>query len=70
MSAAVNQHGIIKEAVFSVGVASRLYNDDLRQLELELRESPELAVDRIRARKELGCAKKTSCVILISERML
>jgi hypothetical protein len=31
--------------------------------ELELRESPELAVGRIMARKELGCAKKTSYVI-------
>jgi hypothetical protein len=37
-----------------------LYNEDLRQLELELRETPELAVGRITARKELGSAKKTS----------
>jgi hypothetical protein len=29
----------------------------------ELRESPELAAGRIMARKELGCAKKTLCVI-------
>jgi hypothetical protein len=29
--------------VFSVGVAPRLYNEDLRQLESELRESPDLA---------------------------
>jgi hypothetical protein len=33
------------------------------QQRIELRESPELAVGRIMARKELGCAKKTSCVI-------
>jgi hypothetical protein len=48
--------------VFSVGAAPRLYNEDLRQLELKLRESPELAVGnnlREMARKELGCAKKT-----------
>jgi hypothetical protein len=49
--------------VFSVGSDPRLYNEDLRQLELELRESPELAVGRMMARKELGGAKKTSCVI-------
>jgi hypothetical protein len=29
-------------------------------LGIELKESPELAVGRIMARKELGCAKKTS----------
>jgi hypothetical protein len=29
----------------------------------ELRESPKLAVERIMARKESGCAKKTSYVI-------
>jgi hypothetical protein len=34
----------IEEAVFSVGTAPRPYNEDVRQLELELRESPELAV--------------------------
>jgi hypothetical protein len=43
MSAAVNQHGTIKKAVFSEEAAPRLYNEDLRQLELELRETPELA---------------------------
>jgi hypothetical protein len=39
-SAAVNQHATIVEAVFSVEVAPRLYNEDPRQLELELREYP------------------------------
>jgi hypothetical protein len=43
----VNKHATIEEAVFSVGAAPRLYNEDLCQLELELKESPELAVDRI-----------------------
>jgi hypothetical protein len=59
----VNRHATIEEAVFSVGAASRPYNEDLGQVELELRESPELAVGRIIARKQLGCAKKTSCVL-------
>jgi hypothetical protein len=60
ISAAVNQHATIDEAVFSVGAAPSPYNEDLMQLELELRESPELAVGKIMARKELGSAKKTS----------
>jgi hypothetical protein len=46
--------------VFSFGAAPRPYNEDLRQLESELRESPELAVSRIMARNELGSAKKIS----------
>jgi hypothetical protein len=33
----VNQHAAIEEAVFSTGAAPRLYNEDLRQIELELR---------------------------------
>jgi hypothetical protein len=37
-----------------------LYNEDLTQLEVELRESPELTVGRIMAKKKLGCAKKSS----------
>jgi hypothetical protein len=72
----VSQHATIVEAVFSVGAAPGLYNEDFRQLrdntELssgvgscsrELRESPEMAGGRIMARNELGCAKETSCVI-------
>jgi hypothetical protein len=47
----VNQHATIEEAVFSVGAVPRLYNEDLRQLELELRESPELVVGRIIVKK-------------------
>jgi hypothetical protein len=44
ISAAVNQQATIEGAVFSVGAAPRLHNEDLRQLELELSESPEMAV--------------------------
>jgi hypothetical protein len=43
----VNQHAAIEEEVFSVEAAPRLYNEDLRHTELELRQSPELAVGRI-----------------------
>jgi hypothetical protein len=56
----VNQHTTIAEAVVSVGAAPRLYNEDLRQVEIEFRESQELAVGRIMAGKELGCANNTS----------
>jgi hypothetical protein len=41
----VNQHATIEEAVFSAGTGPRLYNEDLRRLELELRESLEAAVE-------------------------
>jgi hypothetical protein len=34
ISAAVNQHATIEDAVFSVGTAPRLYNEDLMKLEL------------------------------------
>jgi hypothetical protein len=44
ISAAANQHATIEEAVFSVGAALRLYNEDLTQLELELSRVPELAI--------------------------
>jgi hypothetical protein len=37
--AAVNQHATIEEAVFSVRTAPVLYNEDLMQIELELRVS-------------------------------
>jgi hypothetical protein len=53
----VNQQITIEDAVFSVEVALRLYNEDLRQLRDRIEESPELAVGRI---MELGCAEKTS----------
>jgi hypothetical protein len=43
----VNQDATIEKAVFSVGAAPRLYNEDLRKPELELREILELAVLRI-----------------------
>jgi hypothetical protein len=35
----------------------RLYNEDPRPVEIELKESFEMA------RKELGCSKKTLCVL-------
>jgi hypothetical protein len=41
----------IKEAVFSVGTAPRLYNEVLMQLDLKFGESPELAVGRIIEKK-------------------
>jgi hypothetical protein len=37
ISAAVNEHATIAEAVLSIGVTPKLYNEDLRQLELETR---------------------------------
>jgi hypothetical protein len=46
----VNQHATIEGLLgngVSVGSDPSLYNEDLRQLELELWESPELAVGRI-----------------------
>jgi hypothetical protein len=46
-SAAVNQHATIEEAVFSAEAAPRPYNEELRRLEWELRESVESAVGRI-----------------------
>jgi hypothetical protein len=36
ISAAVKQHATIEEAVFSVGAAPNLYNEDLRQLKDEI----------------------------------
>jgi hypothetical protein len=62
ISAAVNQHATIKEAVFSVGAAPSLNNEDLTQLELKLSRVPELVVGRTMARKELRC-EKTSYVL-------
>jgi hypothetical protein len=41
------QHATIEEAMYSVGAVPRLYNEDLRQQELELTESLELAVHRL-----------------------
>jgi hypothetical protein len=47
----VSQHATIEEAVYSVGAAPRLYNEDLRPVELELTEAPELAVGRLIEKK-------------------
>jgi hypothetical protein len=52
--AAANQHATIEEAVFSVGADPMIYNEELRQLELELSESPELEVGRIIEKKWQG----------------
>jgi hypothetical protein len=51
VSAAVNQEATIEKAVFSVGAALRLYNEDLMEIELELSRVPELAVGRIVEKK-------------------
>jgi hypothetical protein len=37
--------GVLLETVFSVGAVPRLYNENLRQLRLELRESLKAAVE-------------------------
>jgi hypothetical protein len=74
MSAAVNQHATIEEAVFSVGAAARLYNEDITQLELEPSSgvgscSMELRGSAVEgdleemARKELDYLKRTLCVL-------
>jgi hypothetical protein len=47
----VKQHVTIEEAVFSLGAAPRLYNEDLGQPDIELRVSSELAVGRIIEKK-------------------
>jgi hypothetical protein len=54
------------EAVFGVGSDPRLHNKYTRQAELEIRESLEWQskMTEEMARKELGCAKKTSCVVM------
>jgi hypothetical protein len=52
--------------VFSVGTALRLYNEDLRPAKrrIEVVSCDGIENDREEmARKELGCAKKTSCVL-------
>jgi hypothetical protein len=56
ISAAVNQHATIEEAVFSVGAAPRQYNEDLGQLELELSRVPDFEMSR-HSRAELSYAK-------------
>jgi hypothetical protein len=74
ISAAVNQHATIEAAVFSLGATPILYNEDLTQLELELSSGINSCIRGFRvsgagswqnnseeiARKELGCAMKTS----------
>jgi hypothetical protein len=44
ISAAVNQHATIHVSVFSVRVAPRLYNEDLRQLRHRIVPVPEFQV--------------------------
>jgi hypothetical protein len=54
------------ETVFSAGSDLMLYNEDPRPAEIELRETLEMAVvddwEEL-AKEELGCEKKTSCVL-------
>jgi hypothetical protein len=47
----MNHHATIEEVAFSAGAAPRLYNEHLKQLELELSRVPELAVGRIIEKK-------------------
>jgi hypothetical protein len=54
--------------VFSVGAAPSLYNEDLRQLEFELRGSPELAVGRIENDKKLITLCKDDFTVCCSYR--
>jgi hypothetical protein len=54
------------ETVFSVGSAPKLYNEDPRPAQIELMEPFEVAVEdgwEETVRKELGCARETSCVL-------
>jgi hypothetical protein len=54
------------KTVFSVGSDMWLYNENPRPADIELRESPETAVEdecEEMARKELGCGKEASCVL-------
>jgi hypothetical protein len=46
ISAALKQHTTKEEAVFSVGFTPMLYNENLRRVEGEWRESPMLAFGR------------------------
>jgi hypothetical protein len=54
----MNQHSTTEEAVFSVGDAPRLYNDEL--LAARIRIEGVSGVGRTMAIKELSCAKKSS----------
>jgi hypothetical protein len=64
-----NNGSIVERRCF-LRVCPELCNEDLKQLELELRESLELVVGRIMTRKELGCAKKTSQCAAVTGRLL
>jgi hypothetical protein len=46
ISAAVNQYATIEEALFFVGSAPLLYNEDIMRLQLELSRVPELALQQ------------------------
>jgi hypothetical protein len=50
-TAAMIQYTTTKEKVFSVGSAPGIYNEDLRQLELKLRDSTNLTFGRIIKKK-------------------
>jgi hypothetical protein len=70
ISSAVNQHATIEESVFSVGAAPRLYNEDLTQIELELRESAVEGDWKEILRKELRVYKKDFMCAAVTVRLL
>jgi hypothetical protein len=57
VSATTPNNGSIVERRCFLWFRPELYKEDLRQLELELRESLKQVVVRILVIKELGCAK-------------
>jgi hypothetical protein len=67
--AAMNQRATIEEAVFSLEAAPRLYKDHLRQLELELKVFPKLAVGRV-IEKKRNSAVQTDFIVTVTVRLL
>jgi hypothetical protein len=60
----IKENSVSRVPDFQVSSYSRIeLSSGVGSWSRELRESPELAVSKIIAKKELGCAKKTSCLI-------